>query len=244
MKQRKITVKFFLNDALKAKDHPEYTDSEPAYPLYFQLTYMRKNTQVRSYYGGYFIAMETVLQALMDYEEFTIKKIVRYLINEQGEKFTLKGFGNYYEDYCRQIHFVIENYMRVRLQKELWTMEPHHYLSGLNFDSRGSLSFLKFDILYEMSKKLYYNFELNISPKFAHATKMYREFMRFSPFRADPYSRPTIIDWVNGNMKSNYSKHLNSLYPGEEHKIKERMEFIELLIDNRNDPAFDVFSED
>lgn len=241
MKQRKIGVKFFLNDALKAKE-PENSDYGYAYPLYFQLTYMRKNTQVKSYYGGYFISMATVIQPLMDFESRTIKKILMHLVDEQGEKFTLKGFGDYYEDYCRQIHGVIEKYMRHMLQRELWHTEPYEYVFNLDFVSRGVPGVLKFDTMYEMSKKLYDNFEQNISHKLAHAIKMYKEFMRFSPFRADPYSRPTIIDWVNGNIKADYSKYLNSLYPGEEHKIKERVEFIQLLIDNRNDPAFDVFS--
>ena len=132
-KPKKITVKFFLNENLQ----PIQVDGERFYPLYTQVTYDRKNTQIKCAYGWYYRDLKHVREIephLLPFEEKVLKKSVTHELSLQGDSFRLKGLGKKYENYGLSIHSLFNNYLKIRFKTILKEAKPQKFLEVINLD--------------------------------------------------------------------------------------------------------------
>jgi len=108
-KGKKITVKFFLNRLLEAATNDKGQES---YPLYIQVTYNRKNMQLKSKYSEYYYDLSEVKPGLMEFEEKVLRKIVTHEAGETKGEYDLKGLKRKYEVYSMSVHQAVEEYLK------------------------------------------------------------------------------------------------------------------------------------
>lgn len=118
-KQKKITVRFYLNKDVKPH-HPE-SGADNMYPIYCRVTYDRKNTKFK--WGNALIA-ESAEDDIMhsafgkkslQNDELLITRIVRFEEENLGDKFALPGLGDRIPPYRRIIHFEFEGILSKNL---------------------------------------------------------------------------------------------------------------------------------
>ncbi len=97
-KEKKITVKFFLNQALEPATGER---GRKLYPLYLQITYNRKNMQFKSRYGLFYKNLKEVSAELMTFEVKLLTKIIRY--EATGNGYELKGLKRKYDLYSNSV---------------------------------------------------------------------------------------------------------------------------------------------
>jgi len=121
----KITVKHFLNTTLGSSsgivgfynEKGEYEKSQPAYPLYVKIIFMRKTTQMKSSVGSFneYETLEEAFKDLGDKLASEIRMIEDIITNEYkkfGNKFELKGIGNKCNKYQKDLNnLLFEQYL-------------------------------------------------------------------------------------------------------------------------------------
>lgn len=123
-KPKKVTIKFFVNQAVQ----PMVEGKTKRYPLYALLTYDRKNTMMRCFYGKYYKDLEEIEKVhypgLLAMEERIIRKTISYEMAERPGDFDLKGIYRKYELYSVGVHVLLENYLKGQLGNILLRLEP------------------------------------------------------------------------------------------------------------------------
>lgn len=232
MKTKKITVKPFLNKKLE----PECSDStgKDMYPLYYQITYERKNTQIRSYYGFYYDDIKEVKE-LIEFETNMLYNIIRYEATKDETKlYDLKRLKNKYEVYSISIKVAIDDYLKKKLRLAVLKANSKYY-KVLSFTG-GKLDF---KILYEVSEKLMKNLGDFISKEFKHEMDVYDLFTELSPVTKVRYDFPTLIDWKNGSFKDKFEISLNKKLKSKK-EVMATINSIELIVNNRLRNIVDV----
>lgn len=111
-KSKKITVRFYLNKDVKPQQAAP--GEEKQYPIYCRVTYDRKNTKFR---WGTKLIPESAEDEIMysDYgkkvlqrDERTIQDIIRFEVENLGDRFVLSGLGDRIPAYQRIILFGFE----------------------------------------------------------------------------------------------------------------------------------------
>jgi hypothetical protein len=195
-KPKKITVKFFLNKNLQ----PINLHGELAYPLYNQITYDRKNTQIKCTYGNYYKSLEQAKRDspyLFAFEEKILKRSVSYEISKLGDEFRLKGLGRKYDHYSLSIHTLFNNYLKMQLKDMLRrSAKPAHFLEVLHLEKDG----LDFFVLYEAAQRLFDNLKEIIRPAIQEEMEVYRIYYQlYEPaLKGNKYEFPVVIDWIDG----------------------------------------------
>ncbi len=113
IKEKKITIKFFLNKLLEAATGDK---GEKYYPLYIQVTYNRKNMQLKSKYGEYYKDIKEVRKELMQFEEMMLTKVIRYESTHTSSDYDLKGLKHKYEIYSGSVSQALEHYLKPKLR--------------------------------------------------------------------------------------------------------------------------------
>lgn len=114
----KITVKPFLNKNLPKKSEESATGW--LFPLYYQITYQRKNTQIKSFREYYFENLEHVeaqTLELINLEIEALKKTVQWRLRVEKKQFSLSGMKLYFDFCALPVSEVFELYMKRKLQK-------------------------------------------------------------------------------------------------------------------------------
>lgn len=229
-KPKKITVKFFLNNNLQEVK----TDQGAAYPLYTQITYNRRNTQIKCYYGGYYVTLEEAQvknRALLSFEEALFRKTVQYEINRQGNKFELKGLGKKYDTYCVGIHSLFNKYLKVRLKNMIYKATPADFLQVIDFDR----SEADIETLYIVCQKLFDNLDAIFKSDFLEEVTLYKLYKRFYPLALDTtqYQFPVVIDWLNKSHVQDLTRKLNQHYKKDLDKVQESLSVINRIVLSR-----------
>lgn len=225
-KLKKISVKPFLNMNLI----PECSDSagKDLYPLYLQITYNRKNTQIRSKYGMYYDSLDhPEVKNILLFECPLIEKLVRCEINNTKREYGLAGLGGRYEVYATYIRIVIGDYLKDKLQFELKRMNSPFY-DILNFENKRKC----FEDFYNASLLLFKDFDKKTSTEFKYEVNLYEIYRDFEPINMGGHNFPTIIDWVYGNYKKQFEQKLGRVFKNNS-QIVETVEFVDKLIHAR-----------
>lgn len=229
-KPKKITVKFFLNTHL----NEILIDGRKNYPLYIQITYDRKNTQIKSVYGGFYYNIEQVKEKeanLLSFEERILKKAVRFELLKYGEDFRLKGIGRKYESYCLSTHQLFNTYLKFRFKNLIHKAEPKKFLEILQIE-KGKTDIVT---IFEASQRLFDNFNDVIDAEFLKELEIYRLYLRdyFSLLQAGEYRFPVMIDWLEGSHRIDWEEKLKNNFGSEQEKISECIDLLQKIINTK-----------
>lgn len=227
-KPKKITVKFFLNKFLE----PIYQNDVPNYPLYIQITYDRKNTQIKSYYGGFYPSLEYVEEhhnKLLYLEERLMKNAVSYELDKYGLEFQLRGLGRKYEYYAQSIHLLFSNYLKVRFKSILEQAQPKQFLDILNLEK----SQVDFFVVYDASKRLFDNVEGLIRGSFQEEIDIYYAYKALykEQLESEAYAFPILVDWLNGTHKAKLEKQFLEVFKNN-NKVEIALNLINNIVKN------------
>ena len=221
-KDKKITVKFFLNKTLQPV---MVNNTKKSYPLYMLITYNRKNTMLKSYYGYYYKDLKEAAQlGLMAFEEKMVKKTITYERGLAGGKFTLKGLHKKYGQYCAGLHSLYEEYLKGVLFHLVVRARPHEFSYALNFSDPK----VSFDTLYTIAKKIYPDFSLPDS--FRQEAEGFHDYSKLygSPFFT--YNFPTVIEWLDKSAQADYSKKLEVVYKADKKTIDGKIALVDKIV--------------
>lgn len=117
MNQKKTTIKSFLNKNLASKKNAL---GEIDYPLYYQITYNRKNTQIKSAHNIYLDDLENANSTqnfAMQSEIEIIHKIIAAETTDAQKPFSLQGFKQKHIFYLTTVEKIIQKFLFITLQK-------------------------------------------------------------------------------------------------------------------------------
>lgn len=217
-KPKKITVKFFLNKSLKEI----IVQGEKYLPLYAQITYDRKNTQIRCSYGGFFRDLHQVNEKhprLLSFEESIFKRSVENELKKWGDGFKLKGLGKVYESYSLSIHLLFNNYLKLSLKNLLQEAKPDKYLEVLHLEKTET----DFFTVLEVCQKIFDNLEDIMDDKIKQEIELYKDYLAMYKVELEKpsYLFPIVIDWLDGSHPIALSKRLAKQYKDDIEKIRQ-----------------------
>lgn len=217
-KEKKITVKFYLNRLLEGATGEK---GKKYYPLYIQLTYNRRNMQLKSKYGEYYDSLDKVKKGLMDFEEKILCKIIRYESSHTEGDYDMKGLKQKYELYSTSIEEVVEHYLKPKLRLSILKTNDM-LIPVINFsEPRATV-----DRLYMAARKLFPDIERFINVKLHEELQAYLYYKRLCPVIYLDYSFPTIIEWVEGSYKKEFETQLKRTYKNKPDIIKKVMALV------------------
>jgi len=218
-KPKKITIKFFLNQLLE----PAINDKgKESYPLYIQITYNRKNMQLKSKYAEYYYNLSEVKPGLMDFEEKVLRKIITYEAAQTGEDYDLKGLKKKYDVYSYSIHQTIEDYLKPKLRMAV--LKTNDELANvLSFNS----SLATVPRLLAAARRLFPGFDRHLGNRLEDELAAYSQFLQLEKAPLFIYTFPTVIDWVDGSYKEVLDKKLNTIYKENPSYRKDILSLIE-----------------
>jgi len=218
-KAKKITIKFFLNQVLEPATNQK---GKEAYPLYIQVTYNRKNMQLRSRYSDYYYRLDEVKPTMMEFEEMVLRKIITYEIGEAKGEYDLKGLRRKYDVYSFSIHEAVEEYLKAKLR--LAILKTNDELTTvLNFSTPQATVAR----LYEAARRLFKDFDHHLGAKLKSELINYEQFRGLNKQPILSYTFPTIIDWVDGSYQEEMIKELNAVYKNQPDVTKQVLSLID-----------------
>jgi len=221
-KDKKITIKFYLNKLLDAATGDK---GQKYYPLYIQVTYNRKNMQLKSMYGEYYQTLEEVKKGLVEFEEKMLCKVIRYESSHTTGDYDLKGLKRKYEVYSGSISEALENYLKPKLR--LTVLKTKSWLVPvLNFNQPRATV----DRLYMASRKLFGDLERFMNVKLHEELQAYTYYKRLYPDIFLDFSFPAVIEWVEGSYKKELESKLKTTYKNKPEIVKIVMTLIEQAV--------------
>lgn len=196
-KKLKVTVKPFLNKSLSHREDV----STVKYSLYYQVTFKRKNTQIKSLFEIYLSDLKDLSKKEAQIIDFEIQNIThtvqyQYAISDPNE-FTLSGIKQKYQLYTQDLYSVFENYLKKRLLKII-KFTNTEFLPILKFDGFDA-SFL---LLLKAVKILNENFNKNIPVDFKDEIEAFQKFSKIVHQREeDDFNYYSLLDWIDGSAK-------------------------------------------
>jgi hypothetical protein len=229
-KPKKITVKFFLNNNLKEI----IVRGEPSYPLYAQITYDRKNTQIKCNYGGFYKDLHQAREVapnLLNFEESIFRRSVEFELKRWGDEFKLKGLGRIYENYSLSIHTLFNSYLKLSLKSFLQNAEPIKYLEVLQLEKPN----IDFFTVYEVSQKIFDNLNNIVTDEFKEEVKVYQMYLDlYRPFlEKNTHEFPVVVDWLDASHERFLEKQLIKFYNTDEEQIKKVKDLIQRIISTK-----------
>lgn len=194
-KPKKITIKFFINTHLA----PISQHQRLVYPVYMQVTYNRKNTQIKTLYADFHADIEEFKkqqQAIYFFEERIMQKVVAYELARNEAYFQLRGLGDKYEVYATSIHYVMSAYLKAKFKNYIAQLRPYKFIDLLHFDKQ-KIDFLT---IYEACLRLFDNTEQLLDPLLKEEINLYRAYYQAyqQELAQGRYTFPVIIDWLDG----------------------------------------------
>ena len=191
-KPRKITIKFFLNEKLA----PMIDDRQRLYyPLYILVSFQRKNTHLKSFYGLYYRSLNDVEPGLMELEERVLRSLIEYENAEKPEMdYDLRGLKEKFELYVTPVENAISEY----LESELTLAIDR---TGSEFVPMLNLDYVHLDaaLLYKTSNRLFDNFDSFLPPKVKKEILRYEEYKTYYP-EVEMFQTLTLCDWLTGTL--------------------------------------------
>ncbi|MBT3300885.1 MAG: hypothetical protein HOD63_14045 [Bacteroidetes bacterium] len=207
MQEGKITIKFFLNKRLPSKsivrdERGQVIDEIVKYPIYIQLTFLRKSTQFKSsinteYSDSNYSEDDN---ALMMLEKMYIIKVIEYE-NITNKAFSLKGFKSRYDIYSEQIFSLLEQKAIKTFLGALNNSESNYtkLFFHVDFDK------IPFDIILSAALELIPDFQDSFGENKIYIDTFelfYQEFTKKGDVLPVPY--PRLIDWLEGEGNINF----------------------------------------
>ena len=224
-KQKKITIKFFLNRLLE----PAAGDKGEVYfPLYIQVTYNRKNMQLKSKYGLYYLNLEEVTPGLLAFEEKALRKVIQYEASQTLNDYELKGLKHKYEIYSTAILETLENYLKPKLR--LAILKTNDELTTVLDFQQSHATVAR---LYKAAQLLFTGWEKHLTVKLKEELTAYEHYRKLIPEPYLTYTFPTLIDWLDGSYKKELEAALKTHYKNKPEIIKGVKALIEAAVNEK-----------
>ncbi|AWV97704.1 hypothetical protein [Arcticibacterium luteifluviistationis] len=219
MKSHKLTIFPFLNTKVsKAADGNRF-------PLYYRITYMRKNTMLRSFEGGVYADLEgPEIKEVIETETEDIRALMGMLTELFTMPYDMTGIKARYEMAQMHILEVIDQNIRDVVSRNLKTID-NEFAQVVNVGVYSEDYPLH--VLMNAIEKL-------MPEDSGNAFEGTDDFLDYLIDWIDVYpmggAQPRIVDWLNLNhIDKRFMKYLSGRYDSEE-KVKEIMEGIFNLI--------------
>jgi hypothetical protein len=198
----RISVRFFLNKNVNPIISSPLTGSVDLFPLYIQVTYNRKNTQFRSFFQQAYSSMEQLYndkeaKEKIAYEESLIKKVVEFEVKHKKQNFQLKGFQNRYLDFATGVDYIIDKYIRNKIDEALdktnskfkEMLNPYHWEN------------ISLSVYFEATQKLVEDFSSFLPEDFSLEMNFAHDFITWSQKRK---KIPELIEWLDQSLIEEY----------------------------------------
>lgn len=205
MKDSKISVKPFLNKNLSPQKDGGF---DLKYPVYYQITYKRKNTQVKSHFDLFHSSLEGLRNNELEQINFecdVLKKTALFELKRNDATFTLTGIKERYDVYILPLDNVFEEHLKKRLIKCL-RLTNTEFLPILKFEGFE----VTFSLLYKASKLLIENFSKQIPLAYKEEIDAYQKYTSLLKNKNWGIRYFTVLDWYEpdfrDSLRSNFIK--------------------------------------
>lgn len=216
-KEYKVTYKIIFNEQLKKV---QYKDSL-TYPLYLQLTYRRKTTNIKSVgfetYSNPGFLNQKPLEAALPSKEEIIKKeerLIAFIIGELAGEFSFESFKHTYNYYSTDFLKALEGGFRAYIL--VFFVERN--LSDLGKTiAEGSKSGNLYKILQDLEKSIYPEIYRDLIEKSISSHQPYLPIYGF--LRLSGVSTVNIMEWQSDSMREAFGSYLEKHHSDEEIKF-------------------------
>jgi hypothetical protein len=206
MKEKKITVKPFLNKNISQ-------DGE-TFPLYFQITFQRKNTQIKSHFNKSYENLDEALKKEKEsikFEQEMFQRVVDFEYKRHGNEFSLKKLKDKYEAYLVPLPTVISLRLRKRLMK-VYVQTNSEFQSIIRFDGFD----VDFGKLLKASRLLIPRFDSYLAKDFKDEMVAYEHLVKYLPVQLRTQTYLPLMDWVDKNCAESFHQNLMELMNSKE----------------------------
>jgi len=168
-KEKKITIKPFLNTRIAPMIIPQGEEEFHYYPLYYLIRYDRNNTQIAASnaFGGKnpaylfkelgagerdFYSNRTI-DSIIQRDTHIIELIIRYSVNNNGE-FELKGIKDMITDYGNNIFSILNVKMKDYMRDQLYKSKQFKWITIINFNRTDNSFYFAFTLLQKLTNVL------------------------------------------------------------------------------------------
>lgn len=225
MKHKKITIKPFINKNLAP------LENTTKFPLYFQITFERRNTQVKSHFNSFIDNLDGLKGEEMDLLNFEIdilKRTVGFEYAKVGNSFTLHGIKEKYDLYILDLSFVFESYLKKKLLKAIKYCNSE-FLPIIKFEGFE----VTFSLLYKASKLLIPNFLKSIPSDFKDEIEAYQQFSIFSKNKLSQSLFECIFDWKEEKIQKELETYLTENVSLKPVIAKKTISLLDHIIEDR-----------
>jgi hypothetical protein len=222
-KEKKITIKFFLNQLVEPVTGEK---GQSYYPLYIQVTYNRKNMQFKSKYGLYYQDANEIEPALLQFEENTLRQIINYESGQTDAEYDLKGLKRKYEVYSTSVLDAVEQFLKPKLKSAILKTNDE-LTTVLDFNqSKATVG-----RLFKAARLLFPKFEQSLTIKLREELAAYDQFRQlFKEPILSEYIFPTIISWIISTYPNELEAKLKVIYKGKPEASKKVMTLIQQAV--------------
>jgi len=198
---------------------------DKSYPLYIQVTYNRKNMQLRSRYAEYYYSVDDVQPEMIAFEERVISKIITYEAGKFQGEYDLKGLRRKYDVYSFSIHEAVEIYLKTKLRLAILKTKDE-LATVLNFSTPQATVAR----LHEAARRLFKDFDHHLGAKLASELTSYEQFRELDKQPFLSYTFPTLIDWMDGSYQEEFTSKLNGVYKNRPDVVKQVLSLVQHAI--------------
>jgi hypothetical protein len=231
MKKKKVTIRPFLNtylDPVGSKTNSKGTRN--VYPLYYKVTYDRRNTQLKSYYSlsGYSSLEDSTARLIIPFEVKVLTKIIEYEVSlEPDHEYQLSGLKPKYETYIESINNTIDQYLRAKLLKAARrTKHPYHL--AIKFDNYTGM--MNVFTLLQICDKLLPDFDKYIDKTFQQELECFKLYLKVFGDKQFEYNFPTLIDWMDGSHQQSFQEGLKKMLKKDVKEITKNKKILNEII--------------
>jgi hypothetical protein len=227
MKTHKLNIFPFLHTSLSGTQNENGVE---LFPLYYRITYMRKNTMLRSFNKGVYANLDsTPIKKIIEQESKDIKALMELLTEMLTEPFDLTGIKAKYELAQMTVLEVFDKNIRRVASANLKNIDDE-YAVAINvgeYSDEYPLTTLLNAVYELMPKQVKHVF---------HGAKSYLDYLDYwldvHPLDS---AQPRIIDWLDANdLDKKFIKYLKRKFDSEEKIIAIVDGIYELLFDHIN----------
>ncbi|MFN0049034.1 MAG: hypothetical protein ACKVOU_07940 [Cytophagales bacterium] len=201
----KITIKPFVNKNLTP------LEASSKYPLYFQITFQRRNTQVKSHFNTFLETVEGIRGDEFDILKFEmeiLEKTVFHEYKKAGKAFTLHGIKEKYELNILSLTDVFEGHLKKKLLKAIKYCHSE-FLPIIKFDGFE----VTFTLLFKASKLLIDNFTKTLPSDFKEEIEAYQNFVLINKTKLKSCEYACVIDWQQFEYQTELKNSFAKIFP-------------------------------
>lgn len=204
--KKKVTIKPFLNKTLSGI---ESNFGVKKHPLYYQITYNRKNTQFKSNFDIYVSELEDTTSTESTYIQIEIEVINKIFLQyylSSDKTFSMIGFKQKHSFYLSSVESIIQKYLYISLQRAI-VQSNSDYQNILKIENNESQILLLYkackELIENFSKYLPEDFKFEIDTLKALSKHQKKNFLVFQWFDSN-FNQDLKQDFTDyfGNIKS------------------------------------------